>query len=923
MNAPSAVCAVALALALSAPAQVWAVSQCGNQKDDCQCGANNPYPCCSNGSNCTWWAWKAACCNWKVGLPGWGNANTWASYASKNGNYQVLANPVPGSIATSTKGQYGHVAWVESVNGNKITVSEMNCCGTCNYGMRKWTYDKSYFNSGFVVKKGLPPPGPVCPNNNCEGGENCANCPNDCGSCCGNGKCDNGEVCGSCAKDCGSCCGNGACDNGESCATCAKDCVCLPQGLLEQATCSAVAGWAKDPDTPKPVPVSLREGETVLATATADLPHPKHPGHGFWWATPKTLKDGKAHAVKVQAQDNAHPKVATLGPSAFLCATGPVPSAGWQSQQVEHSGVAVIIPEAEGWAVRHHHPADNPYPLAGKVSSCLTPLIGPFDEGYASIAHSFGAQPFAAEVTLDGKTLGQFVATGEQRIEFGQGTHLCLHTTALKEVTVPVETSAELGPVHVRRGPWWFTASPTATGWQAGLRQPDGVDVRAQGTIAGAVRAEHNVLEPFDQVEWTCQPEQLPDGVHLRLRVGVTEIAADKPGKQVASGLWGQEVAVEVRADQPVAAPDDFRAQVFDLRVRRTGVDVDGPWRVDHVGSYGLVADVTPSAPDDTGMQLTLLHHPPAWWTTGHVRAATSVTLAPIDRVTATVALDNKGLADNGLTAELEVGRKVVWSSQSLPAAHTGPFGLDVALDELPKDPEIAWTLRIDKDRWQTAPAAVAVRSARWRAAGWWTYPSANLKGWVDLRPAGGARIEARQVVVGGTLLVERGLPWQAKAVKLNYRQSLRPIEAKARLLFDRKVIREFNEVGGAEQSFELPGPVQRIALEVQTQADAVELADAVTADQGKALRWAEVTGVHVQAPDGKWLDIDQAAPASAQGAADASADTKAAAAQAPPTAHAPGCTTARTPTVALGLSGLAAAALILLALRRRRGASL
>ncbi len=908
--------AVCVATCTLATVEAAAVPQCGNQKDDCQCGANNPYPCCSNGSNCTWWAWKAACCNWKVGLPGWGNANTWASYASKNGNYQVLGDPVPGSIATSTKGQYGHVAWVESVNGNKINVTEMNCCGTCNYGMRKWTYDKSYFNSGFIIKKGLPPPGPVCPNNKCEGAENCANCPNDCGSCCGNGKCDNGESCGSCAKDCGSCCGNGACDNGESCGSCAKDCVCLPQGQLDQATCSAVAGWAKDPDTPKPVPVSLREGDTVLASGIADLAHPKHPGHGFWWATPKTLKDGKPHAVKVQAQDNSHPKVATLGPSSFLCATGVVPSAGWQSQQVEHSGVAVLIPEAEGWTVRHHHWADNPYPLAGKVSSCLTPLLGPFDEGYASIAYSFGAHPFATEVALDDALLGQFVATGDERIEFGKGTTLCLHTTALKEIAVPVEASAELGPVHVRRGPWWFTATPAATGWLPALRQNDGVDVRAQGTLAGAVRAEHNFLEPFDQVEWTSQPEDLPDGVHLRLRVGVAEIAADKPGKQVANGLWGQEVAIEVRADAPTVAPEKFRAQVFDLRVRRTGVDTNGPWRVEHVGSYGLVADVTPSAAEDTGMQLTMWHHPPAWWTTGQVRAATSVTLAPIERVSATVALDAKLLAANGLTAELEVGRKVVWSSQNVPATHTGPLGLDVTLDELPKGPEIAWTFRIAEDRWQTVGTAVAIRSARWRAAGWWTYPSANLKGWVDLRPTGGARIEARQLVVGGTLLVERGLPWEAKAVKLNYRQNLRPIEAKARLLFDRKVMREFSEVGGAYQQFELAGPVQRIAIEVQTQADEVGLADVATADAGKALRWAEITGVRVLTPDGKWLDIDEAAPAST--GVDAKGDSSAAKSSTPAAADPPGCATAKSSSSPLWLWPAALAACAILLARRR-----
>ena len=877
MSARTLLLVLLSAATFTQPPQALAVSQCGNVKDDCQCGGNNPYPCCSNGSNCTWWAWKAACCNWKVALPGWGNANTWASYASKNGNYQVLANPVPGSIATGTKGQYGHVAWVESVNGNKITVSEMNCCGTCNYGMRKWTYDKSYFNSGFVIKKGLPPPGPACPNGKCEGGENCANCPNDCGSCCGNGQCDNGENCGSCAKDCGSCCGNGACDNGETCASCQKDCVCLPQGQLEQATCSAVAGWALDPDTPTPVPVSLREGEKVIASGVADLPHPKKSGHGFWWATPKTMQDGLVHTVQVQAQDNSHPKVATLGPSAFVCSSGKVASAQWQSEQVVHSGIAVMIPQAEGWTILHDHPASNVYPLAGKVTSCLTPLMGPFDEGYAAISYSFGAQPFAAEVALDGKIVGQFVATGDERVEFLAGTTLCLTTTALKEVPVPVDAWAQLGPVHVRKGPWWFSATPPSTGWQAGLRVPDGIDVRGQGTLFGAIRAEHNFLEPFDQLEWTSQADELPEGVHVRLRVGVTEIDADKVGHHVINGLWGQEVTAQVLADGPVAATDKMRAQVFGLRVHRTGHFIQGPWRVEQLTSYGISADVTPSGSDDSGMELALLHHPPAWWTTGSVRAATTVTLAPIERVVATIAADFKALQEAGLTAELQVGRKTVWNSQEVPAGHSGPLALDVDIKEPASNSEVAWLLGIDKDRWQVPALGLSVRSARWQAAGWWTYPSANLQGWLDLRPQGGARIEARQVLVGGKILVERALPWVAKAVKLRYRQVLRPIEAKASLLFDRNVVREFGEVGGAYQEFELPGPVQRIAVEVATQADVVALADVATADIGNSLRFAEITKVQVQSPDGVWMAIEnvEASVAAAIKADAGAADTK------------------------------------------------
>jgi hypothetical protein len=69
---------------LLAPRLASAIYQCGDQKDDCTCGTSNPYPCCDNGGNCTWWAWEAACCNWQIALPGWGDANQWAGNATAN-----------------------------------------------------------------------------------------------------------------------------------------------------------------------------------------------------------------------------------------------------------------------------------------------------------------------------------------------------------------------------------------------------------------------------------------------------------------------------------------------------------------------------------------------------------------------------------------------------------------------------------------------------------------------------------------------------------------------------------------------------------------------------------------------------------------------------------------------------------------------
>ncbi len=65
------------------------------------------------------------------------------------------------------------------------------------------------------------------------GGENCNNCPQDCGDCCPDGKCNYGELCNTCPEDCGTCdlpCGNGECEDGlgEDCYNCPIDCKTCP-----------------------------------------------------------------------------------------------------------------------------------------------------------------------------------------------------------------------------------------------------------------------------------------------------------------------------------------------------------------------------------------------------------------------------------------------------------------------------------------------------------------------------------------------------------------------------------------------------------------------------------------------------------------------------------------------------------------------
>ena len=78
----------------------------------------NSYPI----GQCTWGVKELApwASNW------WGNANTWAIYASAQG-YRIGNVPVAGAIAVWDGGEYGHVAYVTDVQSeNSIQVLESN-----------------------------------------------------------------------------------------------------------------------------------------------------------------------------------------------------------------------------------------------------------------------------------------------------------------------------------------------------------------------------------------------------------------------------------------------------------------------------------------------------------------------------------------------------------------------------------------------------------------------------------------------------------------------------------------------------------------------------------------------------------------------------------------------------------------------------
>jgi len=75
--------------------------------------------------NCTWWVAQRRAVTWL------GNGGEWYANARAQG-YAVGDRPLPGAILvrqSASAGGYGHVAYVESVDGTSFTVSEMNVNG--------------------------------------------------------------------------------------------------------------------------------------------------------------------------------------------------------------------------------------------------------------------------------------------------------------------------------------------------------------------------------------------------------------------------------------------------------------------------------------------------------------------------------------------------------------------------------------------------------------------------------------------------------------------------------------------------------------------------------------------------------------------------------------------------------------------------
>ena len=101
--------------------------------------------------NCTWYAWQRAYEKVGVALPGFtGNAKGWYAGA-KNKGYAVgdANSPRENSIAVWTDSSFGHVAFVESVNGNNVTISEAGRdWGRSAYSCTTYTKDTLKYRDG-------------------------------------------------------------------------------------------------------------------------------------------------------------------------------------------------------------------------------------------------------------------------------------------------------------------------------------------------------------------------------------------------------------------------------------------------------------------------------------------------------------------------------------------------------------------------------------------------------------------------------------------------------------------------------------------------------------------------------------------------------------------------------------------------------
>ncbi len=105
----------------------------------------NPFSSVNLYGQCTWYAWGRANEVKGLSLPCRGDAKTWLDTAKSKG-YSTGQTPKKNSIAVWSNNSYGHVAYVEKVEGGNVTITESN------WG--KVTYNYQNFENGIQYYSG-------------------------------------------------------------------------------------------------------------------------------------------------------------------------------------------------------------------------------------------------------------------------------------------------------------------------------------------------------------------------------------------------------------------------------------------------------------------------------------------------------------------------------------------------------------------------------------------------------------------------------------------------------------------------------------------------------------------------------------------------------------------------------------------------